>query len=96
MRVFLQAVDEHVCTYIMQFLQVQSDKITPADVYRSSKLYLSTIKDNGAPLKYGKIVSVNEKGVTMELKDSKTSYLSFVPWEAVHEFKVSTREPLYA
>ncbi|QZT33201.1 hypothetical protein HUR95_12975 [Caldalkalibacillus thermarum TA2.A1] len=95
MRVFLRVADEQVAGNILRFLQFKSDKLTAKDLYQDSQLYLSTINDNNSPLRQGKIVMVNDKGLTMELRDSKISYLSFVPWEAVHEFKISLAEPIY-
>jgi hypothetical protein len=95
MRVFLKTLNERVANKIVRFLQLDDGRLLPREIAQGSQLYLSTTNDNRSSLRYGIIINVNHKGLTMELKDSKTNYLSFVPWEAVHEFKISMAEPLY-
>ncbi len=90
MRAFLQVSNERTAARILRFLQLDPEQAKLTDVCRQAQFFLDTLKEEATPILYGKVLAVNDIGLTLEFNDRVARYVSFIPWHAVHEFKMST------
>lgn len=91
MRALLQAANERIATEVLRFLQIEEES-SPVDVARQPFFFLSTIKDESIPILFGQLTMINDIGLTISIQDRSGGYFQFIPWEAVHDFKVSFGE----